>query len=71
MLCHQQKYVEAAQVFTPMPSELALTNLNVIKTGSGIVAQIYAWDYDMQLGAGYSPSETSFGLYPMHPLLNC
>jgi hypothetical protein len=72
MLCHQQKYAQAAiQVFTPMPTELALTNLNVTKSGYGPVAQIYAWDYDMRLGAGYNPGETSFGLYPMHPLLNC
>jgi hypothetical protein len=72
MLCHQQKYAQAAiQVFTPMATVTALTNLNVTKTGNGVVAQIYAWDYDMRLGAGYSPSETSFGLFPMHPLLNC
>lgn len=72
MLCHQQKYAQAAiGVFTPMANETLLQNLNVTKTGSGVVAQIYAWDYDMRLGAGYSPSETSFGLYPMTPLKNC
>jgi hypothetical protein len=71
MLCHQQKFVQAATIFMPMATEAALTNLNVIKTGNGVVAQIYAWDYAMRLGAGYSPSETSFGLYPLHPLLNC
>jgi hypothetical protein len=71
MLCHQQKFAQAALIFVPETTELDLQNLNVLKTGSGVVAQIYAWDYDMRLGAGYNPSETSFGLYPMHPLLNC
>jgi hypothetical protein len=70
MLCHQKKYAQAAPLFLPVTTQGDLSNVNLDKT-TGVLAQIYAWDHDMRLGSGYSPSETSFGSYPMQPLLNC
>ena len=72
MLCHQQKFTQAAlTVFVPvsttagLPANVSTTNVLTV------VGQIYAWDYLTSLGGGYSINETVYGQSPMFPGLYC
>jgi hypothetical protein len=70
MLCHQQKFAQAAALFPVATTNAQLPKITGTSSTSGtyaIIGQIYSWDYLTSLGGGYSINETSYGMSPMTP----
>jgi hypothetical protein len=68
MLCHQQKFAQAAALFPATMPNMSSSTYNTTNTNS-VIGQIYSWDYLTSQGGGYTINNRVFGNFPL-PVLN-